>query len=181
VEGNSVLGVSAHTLGSRSENGVRTSAVGIILSGALDKVGRRKMKVNSVNLAAGFVFVAMCSQTSIAAESAEALYKQCEAKQTTAEQRKCYPVVKKQSEIELVAAEKKVRADMVELEGESESSRSLHPVMAFDKAERAYRAFRTAESHRVLTSYGSGNGGDLAANQAAIEMNLTRIRQLKGQ
>ncbi|MCD4547715.1 hypothetical protein LRP79_26715 [Burkholderia pseudomallei] len=61
--------------------------------------------------------------TSMAAESAEELYKQCEAKQTTAEQRECYPVVAKQSEIQLVAAERKARTAMVELENESEGSR----------------------------------------------------------
>ncbi|VWD63928.1 hypothetical protein BLA50215_07775 [Burkholderia lata] len=70
---------------------------------------------------------------------------------------------------------------MVALESESEGSRSLHPVVAFEKAERAYRAFRIAESNRVLTSYGSGNGGGLAASKATIEMNLRRIKQLKGQ
>lgn len=139
------------------------------------------MKINAIHhVVAGLMFAAMCTP-SIAAESAETLYKQCEAKQTTTEQRECYPVVEKQSEVELVAAEKKARADMVELENESEGSRSLHPVMAFDKAQRAYRAFRTAESNRVLTSYGSGNGGDLAANQATIAMNLARIKQLTGQ
>jgi uncharacterized protein YecT (DUF1311 family) len=117
----------------------------------------------------------------VAAESAEALYAQCKAKQSMVQQRECYPAVEKQSENELVAAEKKARADMVELERVSEGSRALHPVMAFDKAERAYRAFRAAERNRVLASYGSGNGGDLAANQATIEMNLVRIKQLTGQ
>ncbi|KUY84087.1 lysozyme inhibitor LprI family protein [Burkholderia sp. RF4-BP95] len=140
------------------------------------------MKIYAIHhVAAGLVFAAMCTQPSMAAESAEALYKQCEAKQTTAEQRECYPVAAKQSEIELVAAEKKARAEMVDLENESEGSRSLHPVMAFDKAERAYRAFRTAESNRVLASYGSGNGGGLASHQATIEMNLARIKLLNGQ
>lgn len=140
------------------------------------------MKVKAIHhVAAGFVFVAVCTQSSLAAESAEALYKQCEARQTTAEQRECYPVAARQSEVELVAAEKKVRTAMVDLENESEGSRSLHPVMAFDKAERAYRAFRTAESNRVLASYGSGNGGGLASYQATIEMNLARIRQLNVQ
>lgn len=140
------------------------------------------MKINAIHhVAAGFVFAAMCTQTSMAAESAKALYKQCEAKQTTAEQRECYPVVAKQSEVELVAAEKKARATMVDLENESEGSRSMHPVKAFDKAARTYRAFRTAESNYVLASAGSGNGGGLASYQVTIEMNLARIKQLKGQ
>lgn len=140
------------------------------------------MKANAIySVVAGAVFMAICTQTSIAAESVEALYKQCQAKQTTAEQRECYPVVAKQSEIELVATEKKVRAALVELENESEGSRSMHPVKAFDNAERAYRAFRTAEGHRVLASYGSGNGGGLASYQATIEMNMMRIHQLNDQ
>ncbi len=141
-----------------------------------------KLKINVIlRTATGFVFAAMCDQASLAAESATTLYEQCATKQTTVEQRKCYPVAVKQSEVELIAAEKKVRTAMVALEKESEGSRSLHPVMAFDKAERVYRAFRTAETNRVLASYGSGNGGDIAANQATIEMNLVRIKQLKGQ
>lgn len=139
------------------------------------------MKVNVIHhVVAGFVFAVIGTQTSMAAESAEALYKQCEAKHTTAEQRKCYPVVAKQSEVELVAAEKKARAAMINLENESEGSRSMHPVKAFDKAARAYRAFRDAESNLVLASYGSGNGGGLASYQATIEMNLARIKKLKG-
>lgn len=48
-------------------------------------------------------------------------------------------------------------------------------------AERAYRSFRTAESDRVLASYGSGNGGGLAFYKTTIEMNLARIKQLKDQ
>ncbi|MBS0454242.1 MAG: DUF1311 domain-containing protein [Proteobacteria bacterium] len=139
------------------------------------------MKINAIHVAAGFVFAAMGTRTSMAAESTEALYKQCETKQSTAEQRECYPVVAKQSEVELVAAEKKQRAAMVDLENESEGSLSMHPVKAFDKAERTYRAFRTAESNRVLASYGSGNGGGLASYRVTIEMNLARIKQLKGQ
>jgi uncharacterized protein YecT (DUF1311 family) len=140
------------------------------------------MKINAAHrVATGLVLIAICTQTAVAAESAEALYAQCKAKQSMVQQRECYPAVEKQSENELVAAEKKARADMVELERVSEGSRALHPVMAFDKAERAYRAFRAAERNRVLASYGSGNGGDLAANQATIEMNLVRIKQLTGQ
>lgn len=139
------------------------------------------MKINTVHqIAAGLVLAAICT-TSMAAESAEALYKQCEAKQTTAEQRECYPAVVQQSEMELIAVEKKVRAAMVDLEKISEGSRSLHPVKAFDKAESTYREFRAAESDRVLASYGSGNGGGLASQQAIIEMNLARIKQLKDQ
>ncbi|MDR2249573.1 lysozyme inhibitor LprI family protein [Acinetobacter sp.] len=117
----------------------------------------------------------------MAAESAETLYRKCQARTSTVEQRKCYPAVEKQSEVELVAAEKKVRATMVELEKMSEGSRSMHPVKAFDQAARAYRDFRTAESGRVLASYGSGNGGGLAASQTNIEMNLARIKLLKTQ
>ncbi|CFQ27547.1 lysozyme inhibitor LprI family protein [Yersinia bercovieri] len=142
------------------------------------------MKANAIHyVVAGAVFTAICTQTSIAAatESAETLYKQCQAKQTTVEQRECYPLVAKESEVELVAAEKKVRTAMVELEKVSEGSRSMHPVKAFDNAERAYRAFRTAESHRVLASYGSGNGGGLASYQTIIEMNMMRIHQLNDQ
>ncbi|MDE4920623.1 uncharacterized protein YecT (DUF1311 family) [Cupriavidus metallidurans] len=140
------------------------------------------MKTNVLHqVAAGFVFAAMCSQTALAGTTAETLYKQCAAKETNAEQRECYPAAVRQSEVELVAAEKKARAAMVDLERESEGSRSLQPVMAFDKAERAYRAFRTAESNRVVASYGSGNGGGLASYKATIEMNLTRIKQLQGE
>ena len=137
------------------------------------------MKLNSIqSMAAGAVLAVMYALPAVAAESAEVLYKQCEAKESTAEQRECYPAVVKQSEAELVAVEKKTRADLVELENMSEGSKSLQPVKAFDNAERAYREFRTAESHRVLTSYGSGNGGGLAAYQTIIEMNLSRIKQL---
>ncbi|WBM69003.1 lysozyme inhibitor LprI family protein [Buttiauxella sp. WJP83] len=137
------------------------------------------MKINATqSILAGLMFAALCSQTVLAAESAEGLYKKCEEKLSTAEQRECYPIVVKQSEIELSAAEKKVRAELVELEKESEGSRSLHSVKAFDKAELAYREFRNAESNRVLTSYGSGNGGGLAAYKSTIDMNLMRIKQL---
>jgi threonine dehydratase len=38
------------------------------------------------------------------------------------------------------------RTAMIELERGSEGGRELHPVAAFDKAARAYRAFRTAEN-----------------------------------
>ncbi|WP_332397992.1 lysozyme inhibitor LprI family protein, partial [Burkholderia ubonensis] len=127
------------------------------------------------------LFSALVTQTALAADSADALFKQCESKSTTANQRDCYPAVVKQSEIELVAAEKKARAEMVELERISEGSRSMHPVQAFDKAARAYRAFRDAESNRVTTSYGSGNGGGHAAYQTIVEMNLTRAKRLKSQ
>lgn len=134
------------------------------------------MKLNSIqSMAAGAVLAVMYA---LPAAATETLYKQCEEKQTTAEQRECYPAVVKQSEAELVAVEKKTRADLVELEKISEGSKSLHPVKAFDNAERAYRQFRTAESNRVLTSFGSGNGGDIASYQTIIEMNLLRIKQL---
>lgn len=140
------------------------------------------MKINTIHqVAAGFVFAAMCAQAALAATTAETLYKQCAAKETNAEKRECYPAAVKQSELELVAAEKKARAAMVDLERESEGSRSLQPVMAFDNAERAYRAFRAAESSRVMASYGSGNGGGLASYKATIEMNFTRIKQLQGE
>ncbi|MDR6504187.1 hypothetical protein J2785_007384 [Burkholderia ambifaria] len=74
------------------------------------------------------VFSALVTQTALAAESADALYKQCESKSATENQRNCYPAVVKQSEIELIAAEKNARAEMVELENISEGSRSMHPV-----------------------------------------------------
>lgn len=128
----------------------------------------------------GSALLCVAAQLAPAAETATSLYAQCRAKPTTAEQRDCYPMVVKQSELELVAAEKKVRADMVELEKISEGSRSLHPVRAFDKTARAFRAFRAAESTRVLTSYGSGNGGGLAAWEAEIQMNLARTKLLLG-
>ena len=140
------------------------------------------MKINAIYyVAAGILFTTIFTQTSMAAESTEELYKQCEAKQTIAEQRACYPMVAKQSEAELIVAEKQARATMVDLERKSEGSRLMQPVKAFDKAERIYRAFRSAESHRVLASYGSGNGGGLASYQTTIEMNIARIKQLKTQ
>lgn len=136
------------------------------------------MKINTTCVL-GLVFVATLTQTAMAANSAEELYDKCEARQTTAEQRDCYPAVVKQSEVELAAVEKKVRRALAELENTSEGSRSMHPVKNFDKAKRAYRVFRDAESNRVLSSYGSGNGGGLAAYKVTIEMNLARIKQLK--
>ncbi len=54
----------------------------------------------------------------------------------------------------------------------------MHPVLAFDRAAHAFRKFRDAERRRVLTSYGSGNGGDLAASTTVIEMNIARARLL---
>jgi uncharacterized protein YecT (DUF1311 family) len=126
----------------------------------------------------GAAILCMMLQSTRAAESAIVLYQQCRAKSTTAEQRECYPAVVRQSEIELAAAEKKVRAEMVELEAISPGSRKARPVLAFDKAEHTYRAFRDAESDRVSSSYGSGNGGGLAAFEAAIEMNTARTRLL---
>ncbi|WP_432324120.1 lysozyme inhibitor LprI family protein [Yersinia enterocolitica] len=140
------------------------------------------MKKNIIyRIAPSIILVGALTQTSMAAESAEILYRQCQARTSSVEQRECYPAVEKQSETELVAAEKKARASMVDLENISEGSRSVHPVQAFDHAELAYRAFRAAESHRVLASYGSGNGGDLAAYQTGIEMNLARIKLLRSQ
>ncbi|EHJ1676523.1 DUF1311 domain-containing protein [Salmonella enterica] len=125
------------------------------------------------------VLMAAVVQCSMAADSAEILYRQCQARGSTIAQRECYPVAEKLSEAELVTAEKKVRLSLIQLESVSEGSRSMHPVLAFDHAERQYRKFRTAEKQRVLTSYGSGNGGDLAAYQTVIEMNLARINLLK--
>lgn len=112
------------------------------------------------------------------AETADALFRQCRDKPSTAEQRSCYPAIVKQSEIELVATERKARFKMVELETISEGSRAIHPARAFDRAARAFRAFRDAESMRVLASYGSGNGGDLAASAVVIEMNINRAKLL---
>jgi uncharacterized protein YecT (DUF1311 family) len=117
-------------------------------------------------------------QSASAAETAATLYRRCRDKPSTAEQRDCYPVVVRQSEIELAAAEKKARARMVKLESISEGSRSMHPVLAFDRATRAFRVFRNAEGNRELASYGSGNGGDLAASATVIEMNIARARLL---
>lgn len=102
------------------------------------------------------------------------LYKQCRDKPTTVQQRDCFPAAVQQSESELAAAEKDARADLEELEAVSPGSRSLHPVQAFDEAARAFRAFREAERQRVLTSYGSGNGGGVAAAETVIRMNLER-------
>lgn len=79
------------------------------------------------------------------------------------------------------AAEKKARARMMKLEKISEGSRSMHPVLALDRATRAFRVFRSAESNRVLASYGSGNGGDLAAFTTIIDMNIARARLLTGE
>ncbi len=120
-------------------------------------------------------------QSAPAAEPAANLYRQCLDKPSTAEQRNCYPAVVRQSEIELAAAERKARARMVELEKISEGSRSMRPVLAFDRAARAFRAFRNAESNRVLASYGSGNGGDLATSAMVIDMNIARAKQLTGE
>ncbi|WP_243751046.1 DUF1311 domain-containing protein [Paraburkholderia sp. BL10I2N1] len=117
----------------------------------------------------------------MAADTAATLYRQCRDKPSTAAQRDCYPDVVRRSEIELVTAEKKARAHMMELEKISEGSRSMHPVLAFDKAARTFRVFRDAESNRVLASYGSGNGGDLAASGTAIKMNIARARLLSGE
>lgn len=128
----------------------------------------------------GFVIAATCTQVA-QAESAAALYVQCEAKPSMAEQRECFPAAAKQAELELVAAERAARVAMVDLEKESAGSRAMHPVKAFDQAARAYRAFRSAESRRVLTSYGTGNGGGLAVQQVTIRMDLARIKQLNGQ
>lgn len=114
------------------------------------------------------------------ADTAADLYARCRNQQTTAEQRECYPAAIRQSELELAAAEKGVRAELKELEAVSPGSRALHPVRAFDKAKRAFRLFRDAERRRVMTSYGSGNGGDLAAAQAVIQMNLERVKVLIG-
>jgi len=137
------------------------------------------MKLNSIQaIAAGAVLAVMYVLPAAATETAQVLYKQCNDKQTTVEQRECYQAAVKQSEAELVAAEKKARADLVELEKISEGSKSLNPVKAFDNAERAYLQFRTAESQRVMTSYGSGNGGDIASYQTIIEMNIMRTKQL---
>lgn len=120
-------------------------------------------------------------QSAQAADDALTLYKQCQAKPSTAEQRECFPAVIKQSEIELAAAEKAARAEMVELEEISPASRELHPVLNFDNAATAFYAFRDAESQRVLSSFGSGNGGGLAASETIIQMNIARAKTLNGQ
>jgi len=117
-------------------------------------------------------------RSAMAADTAEAMYQQCRSKPSIAEQRDCFPAVVRQSEFELAAAEKKARADMVELESISASSRAVHPVLAFDGAAHTFRAFRDAESRRVLASYGSGNGGALSAYATSIEMNIARARLL---
>lgn len=127
----------------------------------------------------GIALMVAVNQWSMAADSAEILYRQCQAGVSTVAQRKCYPAAERQSEAELVAAEKKARLSLTQMESISEGSRSLHPVRAFDRAELLYRKFRTAERERVMASYGSGNGGDLAAYQVVIEMNLARINLLK--
>lgn len=139
-----------------------------------------KIRFNHLVIA-GYIIGTMSTHMVSAAEPTTALYHACEAKQTTAEQRICYPLVFAQSEAELVETEKNTRANLLALAKESQGSRLMYPVKAFDKAERTYRAFRSAESNRILTSYGSGNGGDLAAYQTMIEMNLARIKQLKGE
>lgn len=54
----------------------------------------------------------------------------------------------------------------------------LNDVADADKAARTFRAFRAAESARVLASYGSGNGGGLAAWETEIQMNLDRTKKL---
>ncbi|MGF6659500.1 uncharacterized protein YecT (DUF1311 family) [Paraburkholderia atlantica] len=120
-------------------------------------------------------------QSAMATEKAEAMYQQCRSQQSTARQRDCYPAVLRQAEIELAAAGNEARADLVELESISEGSRAVHPVLAFDDAARAFGAFRDAESRRVRASYGSGNGGDLAAYATSIEMTIARARQLAGE
>ncbi len=127
------------------------------------------------------VLLCMMMQSALPGEPAATLYKQCRDKPSAYEQRDCYPAVVRQSEFELAAAEKKVRAGMVELEKISQGSRAMRPVHAFDQAERAFRAFRNAESNRVLASYGSGNGGGLAAFEAIIEMNIARVNLLTGE
>ncbi|HGJ4365176.1 TPA: DUF1311 domain-containing protein [Salmonella enterica subsp. enterica serovar Thompson] len=138
------------------------------------------MKKNIIYYAIpGVVLMAAVNQWATAADSAEILYRQCQARDSTIAQRECYPAAERQSETELIAAEKKVRLSLGQLESISKGSRSMHPVQAFDRAELMYRKFRTAESQRVLASYGSGNGGDLAAYQTVIEMNLSRIHLLK--
>ena len=129
----------------------------------------------------GGVLLCMMMQSALPAETAATLYKQCRDKRSTAEQRDCYPAAVRQSEIELAAAEKKVRAGMVELEKISLGSRAMHPVRAFDQAERAFRTFRDAESNRALATYGSGNGGGLAAFETIIEMNIARANLLTGE
>jgi uncharacterized protein YecT (DUF1311 family) len=129
----------------------------------------------------GGVLLCMMMQSALPSETAATLYKECRDKPSTAEQRDCYPAVVRQSEIELGAAEKKVRAGMVELEKISQGSHAMHPVRAFDRAERAFRAFRDAESKRALASYGSGNGGGLAGFETIIEMNIARANLLTGE
>lgn len=53
------------------------------------------------------VLMAAVVQCSMAADSAEILYRQCQARGSTIAQRECYPVAEKLSEAELVTAEKK--------------------------------------------------------------------------
>ena len=120
-------------------------------------------------------------QSTVSAETAEAMYQECRSKLSIAEQRDCFPAAVRQSDIELTAAEKKARADLVELESISAGSRAVHPVLAFDRAAHTFHAFRDAESRRVRASYGSGNGGDVAAYATSIEMNIARARLLAGE
>ncbi|CAB3799323.1 hypothetical protein LMG28614_04940 [Paraburkholderia ultramafica] len=134
----------------------------------------------SVALVSG-VLLYMMMQSALPDEPAATVYKLCRDKPSAAEQRDCYPAVVRHSEIELAAAEKKVRAGMVELEKISEGSRATHPVRAFGQAERAFRTFRDAESNRALAAYGSGNGGGLAVFVTIIEMNIARANQLTGE
>lgn len=124
---------------------------------------------------------AQSAETAPTTSKAALIYQQCRNKNTTAEQRDCYPAAIRQSEVELKAAEKKERASMADLEAMSPGSAEMHPVRAFDEAARAFRAFRDAESQRVLASYGSGNGGGLAASETVIRMNLDRIKLLSSE
>ncbi len=126
----------------------------------------------------GVLLLGAVLQSAFAAQTAMDLYRQCRDKATTALQRQCFPAAIRQSEIELTAAEKLARANLEELEAISPGSRSVHPVRAFDEATRAFRTFREAEWRRVLTSYGSGTGGDLAASETVIRMNLERVDAL---
>ena len=114
-------------------------------------------------------------------QSADAMFKECSVSLSTAEQRDCLPLVLKKSEAELVSAEKKERASMAELEKISEGSRKLRPVRAFDRAAKAFRAYRDSECNRVLTSYGSGNGGGIAFWECKIKMNLERASKLNSE
>ncbi|KFS16946.1 hypothetical protein AK63_23415, partial [Salmonella enterica subsp. enterica serovar Bareilly str. CFSAN000955] len=75
----------------------------------------------------GIALMVAVNQWSMAADSAEILYRQCQAGVSTVAQRKCYPAAERQSEAELVAAEKKARLSLTQMESISEGSRSLHP------------------------------------------------------